>query len=187
MAKLNLFSQEWFESRGYTKNNDNSWSPPTINSNYIREKKGLPVKTETKLIVKQPIIKTPDFVLNSPLESFLTIPGIVAGLNGSKGLMRGHWSNTKKQKDLYCQIIKDELTAGKLRRHEGKVKVTYIGYKSALMDWDNFCASFKHIGDSLVKQKIIKEDNPKIVVEFIPKQMKCKRIDQKVIVIIQDI
>jgi hypothetical protein len=55
------------------------------------------------------------------------------------------------------------------------------------MDWDNFCSSFKHVGDALVKEGVILDDNPAIVVSFVPEQLKCKRADQKVIVIIEDV
>ncbi len=101
--------------------------------------------------------------------------------------MDTHWSKRKKQKDLYRQIIQDQIKQGKIRRHLGKVKVTYIGYKSSFMDWDNFASSAKYPMDGLVKEKVIIDDNPNIVVEFIPKQIKCKRVDQKVIIIIEDI
>ncbi len=176
--KSTPFSEQWLLDRGYTKGENNTYVPPV---------KNVSSKVIGKLTPKQPVVNTPDFVITSPLESFLTIPGLVAGLNGSKGLMRGHWSAIKKQKELYQQIAKDQLKEGKIRRHLGQVKVTYVGYKSCLMDWDNFCASFKHIGDALVKEKILVEDNPKIIQEFLPKQIKCKRVDQKVIVIIEDI
>jgi Holliday junction resolvase RusA-like endonuclease len=120
------------------------------------------------------------------LDQVLTIeiPGIVPGLNGDKGLMRSHWSETKKMKKLYCQIIKDQLPAK--YRFEGAVSIEYVGYKSSLMDWDNFCSSAKHILDSLVKCGVIINDNPKIVKEFLPKQVKCSRASQKVEVIIRN-
>jgi hypothetical protein len=42
------------------------------------------------------------------------------------------------------------------------------------MDWDNLCASFKVIGDALVANGIIEDDNPEIVVEFRPHWRKAK-------------
>lgn len=120
-------------------------------------------------------------------KSILTIDGIVAGLNGDEGLMRSHWTKIKKIKSLYLEIIRIQLAAGKIKQHTGPVKITYIGYKSRLMDWDNFCSSFKHIGDSLVKAQIITDDKPSIVTSFIPQQIKCKRIEQKAVIIIEDI
>lgn len=162
-------------------------SPGVFSKQVVKLGGGQEVIVNEKIIAKLPVTDTPNFTLNKPLESYLTIDGIVAGLNGNKGLMRAHWSSTKRIKDLYRQIIREHFRTNKVRKHEGPVKVTYIGYKSSLMDWDNFCASFKHLGDSLVKEKVIVEDNPKVVQVFIPKQIKCKRAEQKVIVIIEDI
>lgn len=110
------------------------------------------------------------------------IKGIIPGLNGKDGLIReNHW-NAKRRRDLYKVLIRSQTT----NRHKGKVIIQYIGYKSILSDWDNFAASFKHLGDALVSNKIIKDDKPAIVVEFLPDQIKCKRVDQKVIIIIED-
>lgn len=120
-------------------------------------------------------------------KSVITIPGIVDGLNGDEGLMRGHWTKIKKVKELFITIIYDHLASGKAFKHPGKVKIKYVGYKSVLMDWDNFCASFKHIGDSLVKTGVITEDRPAIVTQFLPDQVKCKRINQCVVIIIEDV
>jgi hypothetical protein len=56
------------------------------------------------------------------------------------------------------------------------------------MDWDNFAASFKHIGDSLVAAGVIVDDKPAIVTEFLPNQIKIsKRDQQRIEVIIEDV
>lgn len=120
-------------------------------------------------------------------QSIIEIPGIIPGLNGGDGLMRAHWSTIEKQKTRYCNIILFYLSEKKAQKHPGPVSIEYVGYKSLLMDWDNFCASFKHLGDSLVKMKIITNDSPEIVQNFLPKQIKCKREEQKVIIKITDI
>lgn len=197
MPKGHQYTEGYFLSKGYTKNPDGSFSPPTLKKGFIGQKNGF--KEEIKDVYNQPIkaFKDPNHVIRNtvindtvqispPTASVLTIDGIVAGLNGAKGLMRSHWTNVKKQKTLYQQIIQQHLSENKVRKHVGEVTVEYIGYKSLLMDWDNFCASFKHIGDSLVKMGIIKNDNPKIITQFLPSQIKCSRQDQKVIVIIKD-
>ncbi len=119
-------------------------------------------------------------------KSILTIDGIISGLNGDKGLMRAHWSETKRMKNIYAEIIRIDILNKKVHSHPGKVKIRYIGYKSHLMDWDNFCSSFKHIGDALVEARVIVDDKPSIVIQFLPEQIKCKRVDQKVIIIIED-
>lgn len=119
--------------------------------------------------------------------SIIKIQGIVQGLNGSSGLMNNHWTNRKKIKQLYCTVIQDHLKSGAAKKHEGKVTIEYIGYKSAFMDWDNYCASFKFLGDGLVRCGVIKDDSPKIVTQFLPDQVKCKRSEQRVVIIIKDI
>lgn len=172
------YTEDWFLSKGYTKNSDGSFQPPKFRNPFTGETVDKKIST--------PIEITPTTTISNPNESVLSIDGLVAGLNGDKGLMRSHWSNTKKQKDLYQMIIADHVRENKVRRHEGKVTIQFIGYKSVLMDWDNFCSSFKHIGDALVKSKIIVDDKPSVVIQFIPQQIKCKRVEQKVIVIIKD-
>lgn len=191
------YTEDWFLSRGYTKNADGSFQPPNFRNPFTEPEKPKGIGQEPYLLVKKPFY--PEFDIDRKLteltstttistinESVLSIDGLVAGLNGDKGLMRSHWSNTKRQKELYQMIIADHVREKKVRKHEGKVTIQYIGYKSVLMDWDNFCSSFKHIGDALVKSKIIVDDKPSVVIQFIPQQIKCKRVEQKVIVIIKD-
>ena len=112
----------------------------------------------------------------------IVIKGIIPGLNGKHGLIREHFRNAKKRRDLYKVLIREQTK----NKHKGKVIIKYIGYKSILMDWDNFAASFKHIGDALVSNKVIKDDKPGIVVQFLPEQIKCKRVEQRVVIIIED-
>lgn len=42
------------------------------------------------------------------------------------------------------------------------------------MDWDNAAASFKHVGDALVMEKVIEDDHPKIIRDFIVRQVLSK-------------
>jgi len=117
------------------------------------------------------------------METTIIIEGLIPGLNGANGLMRQHFHNAMVQKKKYQAIIKRQTK----NKHLGQVSIDYIGYKSVLMDWDNFCASFKHIGDSLVECGVIVDDNPKIVRPFRVQQIKCKRIDQRVEIVIRDL
>jgi hypothetical protein len=78
------------------------------------------------------------------MRTVITIKGIVPGLNGKHGLIREHFRNAKKRKNLYTILCREQNP----NKHPGKVIIHYIGYKSVLMDWDNFSASFKHIGDA---------------------------------------
>ena len=120
--------------------------------------------------------------MNINLKTTILIKGIVHGMNGKNGLIREHFRTAKRKKELYKVLIKSQTK----NEHKGKVKIRYIGYKSILMDWDNFAASFKHLGDALVGCKVIVDDKPAIVQEFIPEQIKCKRKDQRVVIIIED-
>ncbi len=117
------------------------------------------------------------------MKTVLTIKGVIPGLNGKTGLIREHYRNAKKRKDLYRVLLRGQNPP----KHKGKVIIRYIGYKTILMDWDNFSASFKHIGDALTDLGVIQDDKPSIVVQFLPEQIKCKRIEQRVEIIIEDV
>jgi len=190
--KPDNFTEDWFLERGYTKDVNGNFIPPVIKKGFIGQKKGyIPIETNASVQRKTHTLTKPTEINDStsislPQHSVLVIDGLIAGLNGSKGLMRSHWSNTKKQKELYQTIISQQLRENKMRQHIGEVTIEYIGYKNRFMDWDNFCASFKHIGDALVKMKIIADDSPRIVSKFIPSQIKVKQIEQKVVIIIKD-
>jgi hypothetical protein len=186
MAK-NRYSIKDLEAMGLTLQEDGTYARVIEGKKYVR-KDPTSLYTMKDITERNPaeIAISNEVKISPPLASVLTIPGLIAGLNGDKGLMRAHWSHVKKQKEFYCKIIQGHLRENKVRKHLGEVTVEYIGYKSSFMDWDNFCSSFKHIGDSLVEMKIIMEDKPKIITQFIPSQIKCKREDQKVVVIIKD-
>lgn len=180
------YSEQYFLDKGFVKQPDGSYAPPKF-KNPLTQLTPDKIDYKRKLVELTPSTElTHEFSINKPLESVLVIDGLIAGLNGNKGLMRSHWSNSKKQKDFYKSVIMDQCRQGKIRKHLDKVTIQYIGYKSVLMDWDNFASSFKHIGDALVESGIIKDDKPTIVTKFIPQQIKCKRIEQKVVIIIKD-
>lgn len=110
----------------------------------------------------------------------------VPGMNGKDGLLREHWSKRKKRKDM----IKRELLAQVVGqpKFKDKVRVQFTNYCSSHpMDWDNFCASFKLIGDSLTDLRIIKDDSPLIIVEFLPKQVKSERKDERIEILIEEV
>lgn len=131
--------------------------------------------------VEPGIFRSSNHVSNTP--SLFVVKGIVHGLNGSNGLLRSHWTKRKKVKEAITAIISCQVKGS----HQGKVRVTYTGYKVSFMDWDNFCSSFKQIGDALVALKVIKDDNPSVIIEFIPKQIKSKRNEQRVEIFIEDV
>ena len=54
----------------------------------------------------------------------LTIKGVIPGLNGKTGLIREHYRNAKKRKDLYRVLLRGQNPP----KHKGKVIIRYIGY-----------------------------------------------------------
>lgn len=113
----------------------------------------------------------------------IVINGIIPGLNGSNGLMQKHWTKNKNIKEGYISLIGQQKTIS----FDCPVEIHYTGYKTKFMDWDNFCASFKHLGDGLAACGIIKDDSPETIKHFIPHQVKCKRKDQRVEILIMAI
>lgn len=182
----NRWTEKDLELKGLTRNKDGSYSR-TIGGVIYNRKSPSDLFTKKELTEKPvSILVSPEMVISPPNASVLTITGLVAGLNGSKGLMQAHWAKNNKNKLLYQTIIAQHLRENKIKQHLGEVTIEYIGYKSRFMDWDNFCASFKLLGDSLTKMKIIVDDNPQIVTTFMPSQIKVKQADQKVVIIIKD-
>jgi len=100
----------------------------------------------------------------------LEIPRVASGLNGSGGLKNMHYRNYGKLRDSWQLEIRS-LTNAKIK---GRVSIDYTRSSVVAMDWDNLCASFKVIGDALVANGIIEDDNPEIVVEFRPHWRKAK-------------
>lgn len=73
-------------------------------------------------------------------------------------------------------------------QHEGKVQITITRYACQLMDWDNLAGGFKIIGDALVRQKVIKDDKPEVVVFFNTQQIKvATRKEERTMILIEDI
>jgi hypothetical protein len=104
----------------------------------------------------------------------------IPGLNGNDGLIREHYRKAMQRKDNYYYLL---LTQNQ-PKFKGEVEIIYTRYTTRLMDWDNHCASFKHIGDALVKIGTIEDDNPKIVVKFIPKQVKVSSKKEECVIIV---
>jgi len=113
------------------------------------------------------------------MNSIFKLTCKVPGLNGDDGLIREHYRSAIARKDMYYIL----LLSQKQPKLKGSVKVIYTRYTTSLMDWDNHCASFKYLGDSLVKIGIIEDDNPNVIKEFIPKQVKVKTKKEEMITI----
>lgn len=115
------------------------------------------------------------------MTTILEFPYNVKGMNSKGGLIRGHWSAKKKEREKIVWGILSQ----KYNQHPGQVKITYTRRSPRLMDWDNLISTFKNFGDSLVKAGVIRDDSPKVIPsspEF--KQEKGKAWTQ---IIIEDI
>jgi Holliday junction resolvase RusA-like endonuclease len=91
-------------------------------------------------------------------------------LNGSQGLKNMHYRNYMKLRERWNTLIANSTT----ERIIGTVHITYTRSSVQAPDWDNLCASFKPIGDALVENGVIQDDNPKIVETFTPVWRKAK-------------
>jgi len=94
-------------------------------------------------------------------------------------LLREHFAARDKRKTTLQWMIKEQTQ----NKHFGPVRIRFIRHACQLQDWDNHCASFKDIGDALVKCKVITDDSPKVVKDFHPEQEKVsKRENEKIVI-----
>lgn len=123
--------------------------------------------------------------LQLKLKLLLTLDFLTKGLNGSDGLIREHYREAARTKKRLTWLLhsqnKDRLKFSK------PCKITYTRYTSRMMDWDNACASFKHLGDALQLAGIITDDSPKVLKEFVPLQISCKKIEERMEILIEEI
>lgn len=169
MAKQEVYDANWFR-----KNVKKQALALPKNIKFNPVKKGRPSANENPII---------DSVSQNGERCKIVLVGLAPGMNGSDGLMREHWTKGMKRRDAYVARI----SAMKVWSIDDPVKVTYTRYCSLLSDWDNACASFKKIGDALVLCKVIKDDSPEYITEFIPKQIRCRRKDQRTEIFIEKI
>lgn len=114
----------------------------------------------------------------------IRLPYLMPGLNGPDGLMRQHYRDAARKRESLAWEIKQQKIGSTIYE---PIRVTYIRHTERLMDWDNACASFKYIGDAMIEAGIIGDDSPKVIAEFIPRQIKCKREEQRTEIIIEKI
>lgn len=123
--------------------------------------------------------------MNEPKTLTIVFDFLIPGMNGRDGLMRSHWTGMKTFKNKLKIII---LSQKNRVSFKGCVSIEWVRYTTMLMDWDNHCASFKHVGDSLVDCGIIKDDKPSVIVSFLPNQVKArKHSEQKCVCIIKEL
>ncbi len=113
----------------------------------------------------------------------ITLAGVISGLNGGSGLMRQHWAVAKKVKEQFVSRIA-VLNPPKF---PDIVRVTFTRYTIRFSDWDNMVSTGKHVFDSLVKNGVLVDDSPKYIVDFLPKQVKCRRKDQRTEILIEQL
>jgi len=154
-------------NKGIRKNPDGSYSR--------QPKDKMEYNPSTKAIKSTVPIRA----IASPKKLELTFDVLAPGLNGKDGLLRIHWSKRKKWVDAFQALIMAQTQ----KKIQGEVIVTYERHNTRFMDWDNMGASFKTIGDALVKCGVIEDDSPEIIVKFDPQQVKVgKTIERKTIV-----
>lgn len=110
-----------------------------------------------------------------------------AGLNqGRAGLRAGGFRRYRRDADrVKDQIEKVWVRLGRPRIF-GECHIVYVRRTCPhLMDWDNLGASFKMIGDSLVKLGVIEDDSPEYVrsVQFLQRRTSKKADTGTVLVI----
>jgi hypothetical protein len=118
------------------------------------------------------------------MTEYIKLPYLMPGLNGPEGLMRQHYRDAAKKRESLTWEIRGQKVGQTIY---DPIRVTYIRHSEKLMDWDNACASFKYIGDAMIEAGIIGDDSPKVIAEFIPRQVKCKRDQQYTEIIIEKI
>lgn len=114
----------------------------------------------------------------------ITLPFLTPGMNGPEGLIREQFNSRGKRLDAITMLLKAARPRG-FEAISGPIEVVYIRYSTRLMDWDNACASFKHIGDALQHAKYLTDDSPKVIEEFTPMQFKTKAGNEKTVVLLR--
>lgn len=108
-------------------------------------------------------------------EVTIVLPKLLAGLNGSKGLIRNsrHIAGVMALKDsVHYQVLAQKPL---LPHVETPTRARLIRYHSGNpMDWDNAAASFKYLLDAIVKCGIIPDDNPKVITSITCEQYRVK-------------
>lgn len=186
MSKNNFTEQDLID-KGFEQGQDGTWQRKRSVNMIARMEKPLVEYNHVMSQIKSEVSKAKIILFEipdqyTPIDNGIKIRlnGLTPGLNGNKGLMREDWRGRKKIQAEYVA----RLNNLKIPPIQGAVRLIYIRHTSSFMDWDNACASFKKIGDALVKSGILKNDDPKTIVEFIPQQIKCKRKDQHTEIII---
>lgn len=118
------------------------------------------------------------YPLTSRLEITLTATPSLNTISSNKWSRIG-WKNK------YLRELRGYEILGIKEQNLVKKKVTYIRYGSRTLDVDNFIGGTKALTDALKEKRLIWDDN-KHYLEAEYKQVKCKRGEEKTIVIIEE-
>lgn len=116
----------------------------------------------------------------------ITFLGRVPGNNGTGGLLRLHWAARKKLAERLDWIVRAQTSYC----HTGAVHLELVRYSmsSTLMDYDNLVSTGKFVLDSIVRRKVIVDDNPSVIVTRLYRQEKVKGKDeQRTVITITDV
>lgn len=107
------------------------------------------------------------------------------GLNGQDGLKRMHYQKYRKVRTRFQWHLKRQKPVPMTGT---TVSITFVRYEVQPMDWDNHAASFKVIGDALVREGIIDDDSPDVILDFnLEKKKISKLAEQKCEIIIESL
>lgn len=175
------FTQNDLERMGLVCGTDGVWSKPVtgkkseLPKDFVRVtgmKKGRPAASE---------LPTIDYLEQGEGWCRIIFAGVIHGLNGSKGLMQQHWAMARKEKEKFTARVKS-LNPPQIT---GQVRLTMIRHTVRFMDIDNLCSTIKLPLDAIRNNKVIQDDGPEIIAEFIPRQVKCRRKDQRTEILIE--
>ncbi len=117
------------------------------------------------------------------METKIVINEVVPGLNT---FLKSHWTKLHKLKNRY-QLLCMEQTRN---RHKGAVEIRLTRFTTRFMDTaDNLPSTAKLLMDAIKEARIIVDDSPEYVSvpDGYPKQIKCKRSEQRTEIIISDL
>ena len=107
----------------------------------------------------------------------ITFLGRLPGNNGVGGLLRLHWAKRKQLSERLDWIVR----ASTSYCHRGAVRLELVRYSTSTvpMDYDNLVSTGKLILDSIVRRKVIADDNPNVIVSRVYRQEKVKKKDEQ--------
>lgn len=100
----------------------------------------------------------------------LSIPGLPKTTNQLKGKHFRVWSNESK---LWRNMVGLYLSGKKPKKPLNLARIECVRYSSKQPDFDGTVSTFKWIIDGLVEHRVLKDDNPNIIVDSVYRWKKC--------------